>query len=87
MFTFTAAETGKNIRFKLLATNEIGSTLSKNYLQVLLAGTPPTPIDKVQKVLSDTQKIVVVMPEVINNGGSTLMAYELMADDGLQGDL
>jgi hypothetical protein len=52
-----------------------------------LAGTPPTPNDKVQKVLSDTQKIVVVMPEVLNNGGSTLTAYELMTDDGLQGAL
>jgi hypothetical protein len=39
------------------------------------------------KVLSDTTRIAVEMPEVVENGGSTLLNYELQADDGIQGDL
>jgi hypothetical protein len=31
-FTFTGDETGLQLRFKLLATNEIGETYSDNYL-------------------------------------------------------
>jgi hypothetical protein len=41
----------------------------------------------VVKILSDKTKIVVMMPPVIENAGSTLISYELEADDGIQGPM
>lgn len=42
-FTLPSALTGKMLRFKLEATNEMGSTMSSDYLSVILAGIPPAP--------------------------------------------
>jgi hypothetical protein len=84
-FTFNAALTGTLLRFKLLATNEIGSTMSDNYLQILLAGLPPQPQASVTKVSSGFADIVVAMPLVTDDGGTTLDAYSLEVDDGIQG--
>jgi hypothetical protein len=53
----------------------------------LLADVPTTPVTPVQKVLSDKEKIVVLMPIVADNAGSTLLSYDLHADDGLQGPM
>lgn len=52
-FTFTAQETGLQLRFKLQAKNEIGNSLSANYLRVLLVGIPKAPITPVIKLASD----------------------------------
>jgi hypothetical protein len=71
-FTFNSILTGNYLRFKLLARNQIGSTLSANYLRVLLAGIPPSPLTTVVKIFSDKQRIVVEMPVAQDNGGSTL---------------
>jgi hypothetical protein len=43
--------------------------------------------DKPVKLISTTEKISVEMPEILDNGGSTILMYELQADDGLQSDL
>jgi hypothetical protein len=83
-FTFTATETGKHLKFKLEATNELGTTMSDDYLEVLLAGIPPKPPTNVGKLFSNKEFIAVEMPEVTDNGGSTLNQYELETDDGLQ---
>lgn len=44
-YTFTLASnfTGSIVRYKLQATNSIGSTTSSTYLSALLAGIPGTP--------------------------------------------
>lgn len=39
-FTFSVAEIGSNIRFKLEAENERGATLSQSFLTVLMAKNP-----------------------------------------------
>ena len=53
---------------------------------MLLAGEPATPSLSPQKLHSDLEKITVEMPEVADNGGSTILAYDLEVDDGLQSD-
>lgn len=75
MFTFNDTLSGKLLRFKLKATNEIGSTISEDYLQILLAGIPAKPTDVVSKVSSDIHQIIVLMPLASDNGGTTLQAY------------
>ena len=42
-FTFTGSETGLTLRFKLEATNVEGSTMSSQYLSILLARSPNKP--------------------------------------------
>lgn len=84
-FTFDAALTGTLLRFKLQATNEIGATISEDYLQILLAGVPPKPQSSATKVSSGFADIVVEMPLVTADGGTTLDAYSLEVDDGIQG--
>ena len=61
--------------------------MSENYLQVLLAGVPTTPASKVIKIESNMDKIVVEMPLQSDNQGSTLLSYDLHADDGVQGTM
>ena len=87
-FTFDdSALTGKTLKFKLQATNEIGSSLSEAHLSVLLAEEPSTPSSKVERVSSSEHALAVQMPIVTLNGGSTLTQYELFGDDGLQSEL
>ena len=59
--------------------------MSENYLQILLAGLPPKPSALVTKVSSGFSDIVVGMPLVTDDGGTTLDAYSLEVDDGIQG--
>jgi hypothetical protein len=75
------------LRFKLKATNEIGSAISDDYLQVLLASVPSAPSAEVEEVYSKKDSLVVFMPIVSQNEGSTLTEYQLWADDGLQSQL
>lgn len=75
------------MKFKLRAENEIGSTLSDDYIEAMLISKPAAPSNTVQKVLSTKSSIVVEMPMAMNNGGSTLTNYELLADDGAQSEL
>ena len=87
-FTFDdSALTGKTIRFKLQASNEIGSSLSEAHLSVLLAEEPSKPPSKVERLSSSENTLTVQMPLVSLNGGSTLTEYELFGDDGLQSEL
>lgn len=53
----------------------------------MLAGIPDAPPSSVVKVLSDKLKISVEMPAVLDNAGSTLLSYDLHADDGQQGEM
>ena len=86
-FTFSSALTGKYIRLKLEATNERGSEESYEYLSVLLARPPSKPEQQVQAVEVGKDFFVVEMPLLTDDGGSTILAYELSMDDGLQSDL
>lgn len=86
-FTFASSLTGQLIRFKLKATNELGSTTSDSYLEVLLTGKPTAPSTSITKVLSTADLLVVEMPQISTAAGSLIQAYELQIDDGLQGDL
>jgi hypothetical protein len=86
-FSFTSEDTGKYVRFKLQATNERGSDESYEYLSVLLARPPNKPAEVVQAVEIGKDFFLVEMPLVTDDGGSTVLAYELSMDDGLQSDL
>ncbi len=83
-FTLGAALTGLVVRLKLEATNVIGSTISSNYLAVIVAGVPATPSSGPIKISSQTNSssIGVSMPIVSNDGGSTITLYQLYMDDG-----
>lgn len=48
----------------------------------MLINRPDAPSNTVQKISSTKSSIVVEMPMAMNNGGSTLTNYELLADDG-----
>lgn len=76
-FTFASNYTGQTMRFKLVATNEIGQTYSENFLQIQLAGVPSTPTTQVIRLSSTVNSIVIHMDEDQNNGGATLVNYEL----------
>ena len=71
-FTFTTDLTGKLIRFKLVAINELGSTTSDSYLEVLLTGLPSAPSTSIIKILSTTDEIVVEMPKISTAAGSLI---------------
>ena len=43
-FTLPGSLTGLTVRYKLKATNFIGSTYSYDFLTAILAGIPPAPI-------------------------------------------
>ena len=77
--------TGKILRFKLRASNEIGSTLSASYLSVLMARTPGKPSELLQLIQTTSELIKVQIPLITDDGGSTILAFELVMDDGLQG--
>jgi len=87
-FTLAGALTGKLIRFKLQASNEIGSTLSDDYLAAILAGTPTAPTSGPQSIsdITSASQIGVLMPVVSTTGGSSLTSYHLMMDDGQSGN-
>lgn len=60
--------------------------MSTSYLSVLMARTPGQPQDLIQVLETTMMYIHVQIPEVTDNGGSTILAYQLAIDDGLQGD-
>ena len=83
-FTLPNTLTGKSIRYKLEATNEIAATLSAEYLSAILAGLPATPTSgpvDIPSVTSSSQ-IGVTLPTVTDNGGSMITNYQLLMDDG-----
>ena len=65
------------MEFKLQATNDMGSTVSEDYLNVVVADIPPTPTTLVTRVSTTVDSIVVQIPLVTLNGGITLTSYEL----------
>lgn len=87
-FTLPSYLTGDIIRYKLQATNEIGSTLSTAYLSAILAGIPPAPTSGPINIplLTTASSIGVQMPQVSDDGGSEITSYNLMMDDGKNGD-
>lgn len=86
-FAIPVALTGLSIRYKLEATNEIGSTISNGFLTAILAGIPPKPSSG--PLNDDTQTsssvLSVILPVVSDNGGSDIISYNLIMDDGLNG--
>jgi len=79
--------TGQLLRFKLKATNELGSKVSDSFLEVLLSGIPSAPSDPIQKIRSTGEYLIVEMPKITTAAGSLIQAYELQIDNGLQGEL
>ena len=55
----------------------MGSTVSEDYLNVVVADIPPTPTNLVTRVSTTVDSIVVQIPLVTLNGGITLTSYEL----------
>jgi hypothetical protein len=55
----------------------MGSTVSEDYLNVVVADIPPTPTTLVTRVSTTVDSIVVQIPLVTLNGGITLTSYEL----------
>jgi len=86
-FTISALLTGLPIRYKLEAENVIGKTMSGSFLTAILAGIPATPtlgpIDVT--TITDSTKIGVSLPVVTDDGGSMIISYHLVMDDGQNG--
>ena len=89
LFEYTvtlAGLTGKLVRFQLQVTNEMGTTTSIGYLAALVAGLPGTPANIV--ALSDNisgTQIAFMIPEVTDDGGSSIETFQEMIDDGAGG--
>ena len=85
LFEYTvtlAGLTGKLVRFQLQVTNEMGTTTSTGYLAALVAGLPGTPANIV--ALSDNisgTQIAFMIPEVTDDGGSSIETFQVMIDD------
>ena len=82
-FTFNPSETGLILRFQLEAKNERGTTRSQQYLSVLLARPPNKPSSLVQVIATAKDRLEIEMPQVSDDGGSTIISVELVMDDGL----
>lgn len=52
---------------------------------MLVAGIPPQPADKIERVASSTDYISIQVPLVTDDGGVIIDAYQVQMDDGLQG--
>jgi len=63
-FTLGSSYEGLEMRFQLQATNDIGSTLSSNYLSLLLAVEPgdPTSVPQNELGYTNTTSLTVTMP-------------------------
>lgn len=66
----------------------MGSTLSSDYLSLLLATEPADPTGQPSNLASytNTTSISLEMPEITDNGGSAILSYNLVMDDGANGD-
>ena len=51
-----------------------------------MAKIPNKPTELIEVIETMTESIEVQIPLITENGGSTILAYELAMDDGLQGD-
>lgn len=78
---------GTIVRFRLQATNEIGTTTSTGYLAALVAG-PPGTLSVVQPLSAQisASQIAFVIPEITDDGGSSIETYQVLMDDGAGGD-
>ena len=85
--TFNAEDSGKTFRFKLEATNEIGSVFSAIQSQ-LLAQTPNPPSEAPVSDASVTSgdRIRVTWIGVSDTGSSPILSYSLEIDDGTGAD-
>jgi len=84
--------TGQSYRFKLTASNEVGSVESTNFAEIVAASVPdapPTP--PVQNFAStDSDRIRIEYETLdggVTDGGSPILGYDLWRDDGAGGDL
>jgi len=87
-FTLPIALSGLNVRFKLQATNERGSTMSVDFISALVAGLPDKPTLGPQDVptITEEDRIGLTLPKIENNGGAVIVSYHLMMDDGKNGE-
>ena len=80
------AFTGLTVRFILEALNSEGSTLSPSFLSVLVATVPEAPATAPVRLASTRNSLSVELPIATEDGGLTLIAYELVIDDGQGGE-
>jgi hypothetical protein len=75
---------GLIVRFKLEATNVIGSTKSTDYLAIIIAGVPTAPsvAPDMNALTTNSSQIGVTLTLVTADGGSTIITYALYMDDG-----
>ena len=61
--------------------------MSDGYLSAVIAGLPATPTSGPQDIptITSASSIGVFLPQVIDNGGSVLITYNLEMDDGQNG--
>lgn len=78
-FTLPNTLTGLQVRYKLEATNERAATLSNDFLTATLAGIAPAPttgpVDTT--TVTNDKQIGVTVTAVTDNGGSTIISYNL----------
>ena len=58
------------------------------YLTAILAGIPPAPPSGPvnQLTITSSSKIGILLPLITDDGGSLIISYNLMMDDGQNGD-
>ncbi len=78
---------GKEVRFKLQVTNQIGTTTSTAFLTALVAGLPAQPSAVTANTDETTgSQISFTIPEISDEGGSYIATYHVEMDDGEGGD-
>lgn len=79
--------TGKEVRFKLQVTNDMGTTTSTGYLTALVAGIPETPVEVTVNIDETSgSQLSFTIPEITNDGGSYIATYHVEMDDGDGGE-
>jgi hypothetical protein len=87
-----ALGTGQSYKFKLTASNEVGSVESTNFALIVVASVPDAPPSPPTQdfVHTDRDQIRVEYDSLdggVSDGGSPILGYDLWRDDGAGGDL
>ena len=86
--TFSSSETGSWIRFKIMANNSEDGTSSRivQYMPAVVPDKPANPPAKVDAETDDTQIAVSYSMATSENGGTSIIGYEVQIDDGNYGE-
>lgn len=86
MTDLTASPLGKSFRFRVVALNQGGKSITSRSLRVTIAAPPTTPITAPQPDATTTNGAVIrIVYAAPTDGGSPITNYEIQMDDGIGG--